>query len=217
METIDLKSLSEEQRNALIMQYQAEEREKREKMIQGRKALIDLEDEAVNEMFQEAEMISNNIVEFKRRWMVRLEPLKGMKVDYTKASPNQASYTYNTKDGKKQAIVCQNKADRYDDGIQAGIDFAKEWLNAQVVDDKSEQLIDIIEGLLAKGNKGTYSPSNLMRFVATANEKDEPLLKKAAECILESLRKEATSVSIRMWKTDDNGIKRIVPLSATKA
>lgn len=217
MGTIDLKSLSEEQRNDLIMQYQAEEREKREKMIQGKKALVDLEDEAVNEMFEEAEMISNNIVEFKRRWMVRLEPLKGMKVDYTKASPNQSSYTYNSRDGKKQAIVCQNMAARYDDGIQAGIDFAKEWFNAQVVDDKSKKLIDIIEGLLAKGNKGTYSPSNLMEFVKTANEKDEPLLKKAAECILESLRKEATSVSIRMWKTDDDGIRRAVPLSATKA
>lgn len=217
METIDLKSLSEEQRNVLIMQYQAEEREKREKVIQGKKALVDLEDEAVNDMIREAEAISNNIAAFKRRWIDRLEPLKEMKVMYTKASPNQESYTYGTKDGKKKVMVKQNMANRYDDGIQAGIDFAKEWLNAQVVDEKSGMLTDIIEELLAKGGKGTYSPDSLMKFVKRANEKDDPLLKKAADCILESLREEATSVAIRMWKIDDRGIKRPIPLSATEA
>lgn len=217
METNDLMNVSEEQRNIIIMQWQAEERKKREEMLLGKNTLIDLEDEAVNEMIQEAEAISNNIADFKRRWIDRLEPLKEMKVMYTKASPNQESYTYGTKDGKKKALVRQNMADRYDDGIQAGIDFAKEWLNAQVVDEKSGMLTDIIEELLAKGGKGTYSPASLMKFVKKANENDDPLLKKAADCILESLREEATSVSIRMWKIDDRGIKRPIPLSATEA
>jgi hypothetical protein len=54
-------------------------------------------------------------------------------------------------------------------------------------------------------------------FVSSAEEFDQELLNKAAEAVKKSLYKEMTSVSVRVFKKDELGQMKQLPLSATKA
>lgn len=217
METIDLSKLNSEQLNNVLLQAEALKRQAKEKRERDEQALADLENELVIEMFGEARKISNAIVEFKQKWIDKLRPLIDEKVKYDKAKPEQESYTFKTTDSELKVRMRNNRRSRYDDGIQAGIGFAKEWMQKQVDGEKSKRLISIIDDLLAKDRKGNYSPDNLIKFIKKAEEDGDELLLKASECIKKSIYEEQTSVSLLLFEKDDKGFERPLPLSATKA
>lgn len=217
METIDLSKLNSEQLNNVLLQAEALKRQAKEKRERDEQALADLENELVIEMFGEARKISNAIVEFKQKWIDKLRPLIDEKVKYDKAKPEQESYTFKTTDAELKVRMRNNRRIRYDDGIQAGIGFAKEWMQKQVDGEKSKRLISIIDDLLAKDQKGNYSPDNLIKFIKKAEEDGDELLLKASECIKKSIYEEQTSVSLLLFEKDDKGFERPLPLSATKA
>lgn len=217
METIDLSKLNSEQLNDVLLQAEALKRQAKEKRERDEQALADLENELVIEMFGEARKISHAIVEFKQKWIDKLRPLIDEKVKYDKAKPEQESYTFKTTDAELKVRMRNNRRSRYDDGIQAGIGFAKEWMQKQVDGEKSKRLISIIDDLLAKDQKGNYSPDNLIKFIKKAEEDGDELLLKASECIKKSIYEEQTSVSLLLFEKDDKGFERPLPLSATKA
>lgn len=217
METIDLSKLSEEELNVVLMQADAIKRQGKEKRLRDELALAQLENDLVLEMFIDAKPISNAIVEFKQKWIERLLPLIDEKIKYDKAKADQDSYTLKTLDAEKKVRMRNNKRDCYDDGIQVGIGYAKQWMSDQVDGEKSKRLISIIDDLLAKDKKGDYSPGNLIKFIKKAEEDGDELLLKASECIKRSIYEEMTSISLLLSEKDDKGIERSLPLSATKA
>lgn len=217
METIDLSKLSKEELNAVLLQAEAIRKQENEKRQQDAEALVTLENDIILEMYADARPISNAIVSFKQKYIGKLQPLIAMKVEHNKARANQETYSFKTIDNQIKAKLRNNRTNRYDDGIQAGIGYAKEWLTAQVDGAKSQQLISIIDDLLAKDNAGNYSPENLMKFVKKAEECGDELLLKASQSIKESIYEEMTSISLLMFEKDDLGIERSIPLSATKA
>lgn len=217
METIDLSKLSKEQLNAVLLQAEAIRKHENEKRQQDAEALVTLENDIILEMYADARPISNAIVSFKQKYIGKLQPLIAMKVEHNKARADQETYSFKTIDNRIKTKLRNNRTNRYDDGIQAGIGYAKEWLTAQVDGAKSQQLISIIDDLLAKDNAGNYSPENLMKFVKKAEECGDELLLKASQSIKESIYEEMTSISLLMFEKDDLGIERSIPLSATKA
>lgn len=217
METIDLSKLSKEQLNAVLLQAEAIRKQENEKRQQDAEALVTLENDIIQEMYADARPISNAIVSFKQKYIGKLQPLIAMKVEHNKARADQETYSFKTIDNRIKTKLRNNRTNRYDDGIQAGIGYAKEWLTAQVDGAKSQQLISIIDDLLAKDNAGNYSPENLMKFVKKAEECGDELLLKASQSIKESIYEEMTSISLLMFEKDDLGIERSIPLSATKA
>lgn len=217
METIDLSKLSKEQLNAVLLQAEAIRKQENEKRQQDAEALVTLENDIILEMYADARPISNAIVSFKQKYIGKLQPLIAMKVEHNKARADQETYSFKTIDNRIKTKLRNNRTNRYDDGIQAGIGYAKEWLTAQVDGAKSQQLISIIDDLLAKDNAGNYSPENLMKFVKKAEECGDELLLKASQSIKESIYEEMTSISLLMFEKDDLGIERSIPLSATKA
>lgn len=217
METIDLSKLSKEQLNAVLLQAEAIRKQENEKRQQDAEALVTLENDIILEMYADARPISNAIVSFKQKYIGKLQPLIAMKVEHNKARADQETYSFKTIDNRIKTKLRNNRTNRYDDGIQAGIGYAKEWLTAQVDGAKSQQLISIIDDLLAKDNAGNYSPENLMKFVKKAEECGDELLLKASQSIKESIYEGMTSISLLMFEKDDLGIERSIPLSATKA
>lgn len=217
METIDLSKLSEEGLDAVLTQADAIKRQRKELKLRDELAMAQLEDELVTGAFVEAWPISNAIVAFKQKWLEKLLPLIEEKIKYDKAKANQESYTLKTLDAGKKIKVRNNKRNCYDDGIQAGIGYAKQWMSDQVDGEKSKRLISIIDDLLAKDKKGDYSPGNLLKFIKKAEEDGDELLLKASECIKKSIYEEMTSISLLFFEKDDKGIERSLPLSATKA
>lgn len=217
MTTIDLSKLDSEQLNSVLLQAEALKRQKKEEKARNEQAVADMENETVLDMFNEARPISNAIVAYKQKWIARLQMLVDEKIKLNKATTNQESYTFKTADAEQKVKMRNNKRCRYDDGIQAGIGFAKEWMKKQVDGDKSEFLISIIEDLLIKNQKGDYSPDDLMKFIKKAEENGDEDLLQASECIRKSIYEEQTSTSILLFEKDDKGFDRPLPLSATKA
>lgn len=217
METIDLTKLSPEQLDSVIMQADALKRKEKEKRLQDEFALGQLENDLVKEMFADAKPLSNAIVLFKQKWIEKLLPLVDEKIKYDKAKVGQESYSFKTSDAENKVTMRNNKRSRYDDGIQAGVGFAKQWMTDQVDGEKSKRLISYIDDLLAKDTKGNYSPDSLLKFIKKAEEDGDELLLKASECIKKSIYEEMTSVSLLLFEKDDKGIERPLPLSATKA
>ncbi|WP_278932676.1 DUF3164 family protein [Parabacteroides johnsonii] len=214
---IDLSKLSKEELNAILLQAEALKRQEKEKREKDEQALADIENELVLGMFDEARKISNAIVTFKQKWIDKLRPLVDEKIKYNKAKADQENYTFKTANSELKVRMRNNRRSRYDDGIQAGIGFAKEWMQSQVDGEKSKRLMSYIDDLLTKDQKGNYSPDNLLKFIKKAEKEGDELLLKASECIKKSIYEEQTSVSLLLTEKDDKGIERPLPLSATKA
>lgn len=217
MTKIDLNALSADQLKELEDQLKAKQKKELEQKQKDLETLETLESDAIIELFNKAKPLSNTIIEFKRDFLEALEPLIQMKITLGKAASDQEQYTFNSKDKKVRGVIRYNKTTRYDDGIQAAISYAKEWLQEQVNDDKAKRLVGLIDGLLSKDNKGNYSPANLLKFVKEAEEINEPLILQAAEAIKKSIYEDMTSISVLFDYKDESGVERRLPLSATKA
>lgn len=217
METIDINKMTPEQLAAIEAQLAEKKRAEKEMRTSELQTLVELENETIIEMIQEAEVLSNSIVEFKRKWIEKLRPLIDMKIGLGKAKADQEQYQFKTSDSECSAVIRYNKTDKYDDGIQVGVGFAKEWLAGQADGEKGQRLVSIIDDLLTRDSKGSYSPVDLLKFIKHAEEVGDELLLKAADAVKQSIYEEATSVSLLAFKRDEKGVKRQLPLSATKA
>ena len=214
---VSVSDLTPEQIKELHAQFREQEKKAAEQRTADRLALIDLENDVVIEMMAEVELLSSAIVNFKQKCIHKLEPLMKMKTDLAKAASQQKSFTFKSKDNKFKFIVDYNDTFKYDDGIHAGVEYAKQWLTEKSDESEdSKMMTSIIENLLGKSRGGTYSAENLWIFVSSAEDYDVPLLKLAAEAVKKSLYKEMTSVSVKVFKKEEFGYKQL-PLSATKA
>lgn len=215
---IDLASLTTEERAALMAELEAQQKADREKREADRKALTEMENDAVAEVLKQVEDVSNAIVMFKRNCIAKMDPLIKMKAELGKAADKQRTFSFKTSDGSAKIEIVYNETTKYDDGIHAGVEFAKQWLTEKAEEsEESRMMTSIIEDLLGKSRTGTYDVSNLWAFVQSAEEYDVPLLKAAAESVKKSLYKEMTSVSVKVYRKDELGQMRQLPLSATKA
>jgi hypothetical protein len=215
--TVNIQDLTPDQIKELHAQLIEKEKKEIEQRMADRTALVELENDAVLEMLDEAESLSLAIVNFKQKWIRKLEPLMKMKTELGKAADKQRSFTFKTKDGSGKSVIDYNETFKYDDGIHAGVEFAKQWLlETAEENEKSKMMSSMIENLLGKSRGGTYSAENLWTFVNAAEEYNVPLLNAAADAVKKSLYKEATSVSVKVFKKDEFGYKQL-PLSATKA
>lgn len=217
METIDINNMTPEQLAQIEAQLQAKRKAEREKQLEDLKTLAQLENEAIAEMIADAEPICGAVANFKRKWVEGLKPLIAMKIANGKARADQKQYSFKDAESKGSASIRYNETNKYDDGINVGIGYAKEWLSQQANDEKSKQLVSIIDDLLSRNGNGDYTPSDLMKFVKKAKENNDELLLKAADAIIESLYEEQTSVSLVVCKKDEFGVMRQLPLSVTKA
>jgi Protein of unknown function (DUF3164). len=215
---MDLLKMTPEEKAQLKAQFEAEDKAAAEKRNADRLALIEMEDSAVIEMLNEVETLSNAIVVFKQQSIKKLEPLMKMKTELGKAADKQRSFSFKTKDGNAKVVVDYNETFKYDDGIHAGVEYAKQWLQEKAEEsEEAKMMTSIIEDLLGRSRAGTYSAENLWTFVNAAEEYDVPLLSAAAEAVKKSLYKEMTSISVRVFKKDEFGQLKQLPLSATKA
>lgn len=214
---VSVSDLTPDQIKELHAQFKEQEKKAIEQRAADRIALVDLENEVVLEMMEEVELLSLAIVNFKQKCIHKLEPLMKMKTDLAKAAEKQKSFTFKAKDNSVKFVIDYNETFKYDDGIHAGVEFAKQWLNEKASEsEESKMIVSIIEDLLGKSRGGTYSAENLWTFVNAAMDYDVPLLNQAAEAVKRSLYKEMTSVSVKVFKKDEFGYKQL-PLSATKA
>lgn len=215
---VELPNLTKEQLDALNARFKAEQKADAEKRAQDRIVLQQMEDEVVSDIFVEVEEVSNAIVTFKQRCIAKLEPLMRMKTENAKAADKQKSYSFKSKDGSMKVVVDYNETLKFDDGIHAAVNLAKQWLEEKANGGEDMAMMStIIENLLGTSRKGTYSPENLLLFINAAEQYNVDILNKAAESVKRSLYKEMSSVSVRVFKKDDLGQLKQLPLSATKA
>lgn len=215
---VELPDLTPEQFKELERKFKEKLKAEAEKKAEDRLALQQLEDEAVSEIFEEVETVSNAIVTFKQRCIKKLEPLMRMKTELAKAAEKQHSYSFKSKNGGMKVIVDYNETLRFDDGIHAAIELAKQWLEEKANDSEDMAMMStLVENLLGQSRTGTYSPDNLLVFINAAEQFDVALLNQAAEAVKRSLYKEMSSVSVRVFKKDELGQLKQLPLSATKA
>jgi hypothetical protein len=217
-QNVTLPELTPEQFKELERQFKEKQKAEAEKKAAERTALMQMEDEAVSEIFGEVEEVSNAIVSFKQRCIKKLEPLMRMKTEFAKAAEKQRSYSFSTRNKDLKVMIDYNETFKFDDGIHAAMELAKQWLDEQADDNEKVQMMTtIIENLLGQSRSGTYSTDKLLLFVSSTEEFDQELLNRAAEAVKKSLYKEMTSVSVRVFKKDELGQMKQLPLSATKA
>lgn len=217
-EKVALPDLTPEQFKELERQFKAKQKADADKKAADRVALMQMEDEAVAEIFGEVEAVSNTIVKFKQRCIEKFKPLMLMKTELAKAADKQRSYSFSTRTKDMKVVIDYNETLKFDDGIHAAMELAKQWLEEQADDsEKMQMMTTIIENLLGQSRTGTYSTDKLLLFVSSAEEFDQPLLDSAAEAVKKALYKEMTSVSVRVFKKDALGQMKQLPLSATKA
>ena len=124
--TVTIQDLTPAQIKELHAQLLEKEKKETEQRAADRAALTELENDAVIEMMEEVEVLSSAIVNFKQKCIHKLEPLMKMKTDLGKAAERQKSFTFKSKDNKFKFIIDYNDTFKYDDGIHAGVEYAKQ-------------------------------------------------------------------------------------------
>lgn len=218
MEKVNIQDLTPEQLKELEKQIKDKQKIEIEKRNADRLALLDMEDTAVTEIFNEVEAVSNAIVAFKQKCIRKFEPLIRMKAEFAKAADKQRSYSFSDKNKGLKVIIDYNETLKFDDGIHAAMEFAKEWLEQRAADsEEMKMMTTLVESLLGQSRVGTYNTDKLLVFVSSTEEFDDELLNAASEAVKKSLYKEMTSVSVKVFKKDELGQMKQLPLSATKA
>lgn len=217
MEAIDINNMTPVQLAQIEAQIEAKKKAEKERQQNELKVLNELEDETVRAIIEKIEPWSNKIIAIKREALEMLAPLIDMKIASGKARPGQEQYQFKTDDTTQSIAIRYNKTDKYDDGINVGVGYAKQWLEEQADTVRSRQLVGIIDDLLSRDRKGNFSPADLLKFIKSAKEIGDELMLKAADAVEKSIYEEATSVSLLAYKRDELGVRRQLPLSATKA
>lgn len=211
-ETLDLSSLSKEQKEDLKRQLKVEmDREKGE-----RKTYKELVSETIERVFPTLEQTSRVLGQTKAQVYDNFAKVLELKKDIYGVDASQATHTFTSEDGTKRLTIGFRTTDDYDDTVEEGIEMVKEYLASMAKDSESERLVKIITQLLARDQKGNLKASKVLTLAKYAQESQDEKFIKGVEVLQAAYRPQKTKTFISAQKRNTEGAWINVPLGMTE-
>lgn len=214
--TIDIKSLTPEQKAEMMRQLEAE-RQEAEKAKQAEKDHYNaIKTETVSEVYNSLETISNDLVMIKERMLNSFRTLVDLKADLFGVDEKQMSHSWTSADGTVTIITGFNHIDRWDETVSAGIAKVNAWIDNQT-NDHNRNMIDLVRNLLKPNKDGVLKASRVLELQNSAERIGDPELLEAVKIIRASHRPDKTGSFIKCKYKDADGKWQWMPLSMSQA
>lgn len=215
MAEINLSILTEEQKADLKKQLEEEEQQKKQKVEDDKKAYKDLVNETIDKMFGSLNFVSSQMKETKRLVFDSFKSVIDMKKDLFKVESKQVTHTFTNEDSTKRITIGYRTNDNYDDTVEEGIEKVKKYLKSLAKDEKSGQLVDIVNSLLSKDQKGNLKASRVLTLYKYAVESNDKDFLDGVEIIQKAYKPKLTKTFISAAMKNEEGSWVTVPLSMT--
>jgi len=214
---IDIKDLTEEDRQDLIAQIKRETELRQQRKKRDREEYEGLKEMAIRESFELLRMASQGLLDVKTTVFDNFADVLDLKASVYELTPEQMqrqeSHTFTTIDGKVSIIIGSNTVDRWDETVDVGVEKVREYLKKLSIDAKSARLVDMITDLLKPNKDGALKANRVLDLSKKAHEIGEKELIEAVDLIREAYRPAKTSTFIKAKMKDDKGNDIYLPLS----
>lgn len=180
------------------------------------KALVD---KAINETVSEALELSQLMSTKKEGIIDRFKTVINLKEDIFKGEKlkdGRYSDSFTNGDSTARISIGYNTNDAYDDTYTAGVDLVHEYIESLASDDKSRQLADMVNTLLAERSKsGQLKAQNVLRLEQMANESGDDKFIEGMKIIRDAYKPEKTRIFIRVEVKGENNEWKNISLNMT--
>lgn len=209
MKTTDLSKLSAEQLKAELAKREQQTKEDRE----AYKALVN---ETVPTLMGKMKQVAEGLSEVKLGVFESLKILLDTKQEAYSVRDTQQSHSFSDSNGNTIVYGFRVLED-WDDTVNAGISKVKEFLKTLATDEKNSKLVDAINRLLKQDTKGNLKASRVLELTKLAEEFNNDTFTDAVEIIRKSYKPVRSKFFVECIETDEQGVKKSIPLSVTTA
>jgi hypothetical protein len=214
---VDIKNLSPEEKEKLMRQLKAEEREAKDREKADRETYKKMVDETVPMLFEELLNVSRLLSESKKKVFDGFATVLSLKKELYNTKEDQQSHTFTTTDGNISITIGHRVVDNYDDTISAGIEKVNSYISGLATDENSSRLVKTIMRLLRQDSKGNLKASRVVELQNLADEINDPLLMDGISIIRSAYRPAKTCEFVEVSFKDDQGRQCSLPLSMSTA
>lgn len=212
-----------EEQAAQFEKFRAEQakREAEERHAEEIKTYKQLVNEAVNDTVPEAQDVSSMLETRKAGIFERFRSIIAMKDELFKGSKGLAKEgrftdTFTNEDGTARVTLGYNTNDAYDDTYTAGVEKVQTYIQSLASDDKSRQLADMVNTLLAERSKaGQLKAQNVLRLEKMANESGDQTFIEGMKIIRDAYRPDRTKQFVKVEVKDETGKYQTISLNMT--
>lgn len=219
MTTIDINTLSPEERLKLLQSVAPEELKAAAKAVEAvknesRATYKETVKESVPVFINTLLNISKMLSVAKLEVFQGLSILLEMKSEVYDIKQGQQGHSFS--DDKGNGITYGFRVvDGWDDTVNAGIDKIKEVIESMAKDENSAKLVSTINKLLKKDAKGNLKSSRVLELRQLAEEFNDEKFTDAVGIIQDAYKPERSAFFIEAYTTNAQGKKEFIPLSIT--
>ncbi|HSW65209.1 MAG TPA: DUF3164 family protein [Dissulfurispiraceae bacterium] len=219
MKTIDLNSLSKEQKLELMKQLEAEEAVRKQKIKDDRDAYRTIVDETITKVFETLRELSGRLSVVKNYVYNSFGDIMDMKKDvYGEQIDDQYSHTFTTNDGNLRIKLGHHVMDDYDDTVNVGIEKVKKYISSLGKDDDSRRLVEAVLRLLSRNKEGKLHASRVVQLSKMADESGNPYFVEGVKIIRDAHRPTRSKSYVQAWYRDGKNNEWVsLPLGITEA
>jgi hypothetical protein len=212
--SVDIKTLSAEDRAALLADLQKEQEAEQEQKKQERERYKELTNATVTESIKRLMNMSSELSQLKASIFNSFATLLQMKAELFGIKEGQQSHDFTNKDGMTISIGSRI-IEGWDDTVESGISIVNKYLEGLATDDKSAKLVNMIYRLLKKDAKGNLKGNRVLELQKLADELDDTTFTEGVNIIRTAYRPFRSAFFIEAYCKDNMGKKQSVPLSIT--
>ncbi|MEG0518300.1 MAG: DUF3164 family protein [Bacteroidales bacterium] len=215
--TIDLSSLSVEERNSIRLQILREVEAEKQKSKDDKVTYKSLVTGLIDGCFPRLEAESESLARCKMYVYKQFQAAIELRSTVYKVKQGQMSQTFSNADCTKRITLGYWTTDNYDDTAAAGEDKIRQYLESLGDTDRAKQAVNMCLRLLAKDKKGTLRFGKIISLRSMAQESGNADFIEGVNIIMDAYKPIPTKQFIRAEKKNGLGAWVTIPLGMTEA
>lgn len=215
-QTIDIKSLTPEQKAEMMRQLQDEQKAQEQAKQAEKDMFIAVRNETVERVYGHLKALSDNLAEVKEKMLSDFDTLLEMKAELYGIDDKQQSHNWTSGDGNVTIITGYNVKDRWDDTVGAGIARVQAWIDKQL-NDQNRNIVEMVRDLLKPNKDGVLRANRVLDLQNSAERIGDKELIEAVKIIREAYRPDRSGSYIKAKSRDGDGNWRWLPLAMSQA
>lgn len=210
---MDITKLTAEQRAELKAQLEAEERAEKQKRQEDIDAYKQSVDDFVRSTFERMKRVSELMRSEKDSVFTAAETLISLKDELYNTKTDRHSNSFTSADGMVSITLGKRTNDGWDDTVNVGVQKVTDFFKSMARDEEMAALAEMVMSLLSRDKKGNLKASRVLQLREVARKSGYQELIDAADIIQAAYSPVETVEFISVQYKDENGIKRVLPLS----
>jgi hypothetical protein len=210
---MDIKKLTKAQKEALLLELEAEKQAAAARVASERETYKSLVDSTVVEQVKRLQNVSSIMLRAKKEVFGSFETVLKMKEELYGVKNSQQTHTFTSSDGLMTITIGHRVNEGWDDSVSAGIEKVQRFLKTLARDDNSSALVETVMRLLARDRKGNLKASKVLELDKLAMRVNDADFSDGIRIIKEAYRPTPTCQFVSVELKDDQGRWQSLPLS----